>query len=99
MLQSILHRIPYFIFHALGIVSRHLFQVVNDDHPRHRSALLIENSGVVIVCDIHPVGDPHDRAVFVILLRADQIAEHLIFVAADFYQARIGGFSLHQPGA
>ena len=97
VLQPVLDGISNFILHAIGIVSRHFFQIVDDDYTRYRPALLIEDSGVVIVRDIHPVGDSHDRAVFLILLRADQVAEHLILMPADLHQTRIGGFPFQQP--
>ena len=96
--QPLLRRVAQLVAHALGLVAAQLVQIVKDDDPGYRTALLETGADLVGVRYVHPVGDPA-VSVFVPLVAADQVAVQLVFPAADVQQRGILLPPLQQPFA
>ena len=95
--ELVLHRVADIVLYALRLVLGEFFEVIDDDDARDRAAVLVLDADVVIVRDVHPVGYAHERALFLILIGADDVAVQLIFPIAYLKQRRVPGLALEQP--
>ena len=95
--QLVLHRVPDVVFHPVGLVADHFLQVVNDDDAGHRPCVLIFLADLVIVGDVHPIGDAHKSVLLITLVGADDVAVKLVLAPAQLQQGGILGLALQQP--
>ena len=95
--EHVLHRVAQVVLHALRLVFHQLVEIVDDDDAGHGAAVVVLHADAVIFRDVHPIGDAHEGAGLVALLRADDVAVELILPAIDLQQRGVLAFALEQP--
>ena len=97
--QLVVDRVAQVVLDALGLVLRQLVEIVDHDHAGDRAAVFKFDADAVILGDVDPIGDAHEGALLVGVLRTDDVAVELVLLSVDLQQTGILGLALEQPFA